>query len=485
MESRSMSLPDLPPLNVVMIVVDDLRQQMGCYGDPDAVTPHMDALAAGGTTFMRAYCAQAVCNPSRVSVMTGRRPDTLRVWDLQTHFRTHSPSVVTLPQHFMQHGYLAECIGKIYHDPRSHRDRPSWSTEETLAFTNEIGGKYVLPENTRRYNPSKGVQKVVATECTDVDDDAYVDGWVAKDAVRRLGELSAQERPFFLGVGFRRPHLPFSAPKKYWDMQHPERIGVVANPLPPIDVPQIALHPWTELRGYSDIPDLGDLTPEQVVHLRHGYYAAMSYADAQIGRVLGELRRTGLDQRTVVCLWGDHGWHLGEHGLWGKTTNFELDTRSPLIFRVPNHDSPGSRAEGLAEFTDIYPTLVDLCGLPPADGVEGLSLAPVLADPTRCVHETALSQFPRPGRMGYSLRTDRWRYTEWIDRDTGEARERELYDHVLDDRETVNLARRAEYQHVTEAMGLQLHAMLDRQVQPWAEIRAGWPEGVTGKGMRS
>jgi len=451
-------------LNLLFIAIDDLRPQMGCYGDMDAVTPHMDALAEKGTVFERAYCQQAVCGPSRASLMTGRRPDTTGVTDNLAHFRTAMPEVITLPQHFKQHGYHSECIGKIYHDPRSHRDLPSWSVPEKLAFTSEVRGKYVLEENLRTYQPGgkPGPEKAAATECSEVPDNAYIDGRVTDCAVERLGDIAKHNQPFFLAVGFRRPHLPFSAPRKYWDMQHPERVGIIANPLPPKDVPMIAMHDWKELRGYTDIPEIGDLNEAQSRHLRHGYYAAMSYTDAQIGRVLGELEGLGLRDNTIICLWGDHGWHLGEHALWGKTTNFELDTRSPLIFSVPGQKTAGQSSRLLVEFTDIYPTLVDLCSLPDPGGLAGRSLVPVLENPETAVHEVALSQYPRPGRMRYSLRTDRYRYTEWIDTKTGEGRERELYDHEGDTLETVNLAVQPEHAATIQDLSSKLREMIGK-----------------------
>ena len=450
----------VPRPNVLFIAVDDLRPQMGCYGDPYAVTPHMDRLAKRGMVFRRAYCQQAVCNPSRASLMTGRYPDTIKVWDLRTHFRKNMPNVVTLPQHFKNHGYHTECIGKIYHDPRPHRDKPSWSVPEQLAFTREVRGKYVLKDNLRIYQPGgrPGKEKAAATECADVPDNAYIDGRVADKAVRRLGVLCNQDKPFFLAVGFRRPHLPFSAPKKYWDMQKPQRIGKVANPIPPKNVPQIALHNWKELRGYTDIPRLGKLTDAQTAHLRHGYYAAMSYTDAQIGRVLAELDRLDLRSRTIICLWGDHGWHLGEHGLWGKTTNFELDTRAPLILAVPGQKTAGQSTRSLAEFTDIYPTLVELCKLPAAEGLEGRSLVPILKDPTATVRQVALSQFPRGRIMGYSMRTDRYRYVEWQDWKTKKIVARELYDHRSDAKEMINIAAAKEHQATVEKLSKLLSA---------------------------
>ncbi len=444
--------------NVLFIAVDDLRANLGCYGDPNAITPHIDALAERGTVFLRAYCQQAVCNPSRSSLLTGRRPDTIKVWDLQTHFRQTTPDVVTLPEHFKLCGYHSECIGKIYHDPRAMRDRQSWSVEETLAFTDEVGGKYVLEENIRVCNAQIGVKKAAATECADVPDNAYIDGRVADAAVQWLHALARQSRPFFLAVGFRRPHLPFSAPKKYWDMQDKSSIAEIPNPLPPQDVPAIALHDWKELRGYTDIPDLGELTPAQSAHLRHGYYAATSYTDAQIGRVLAALAEEKLAGNTVIVLWSDHGWHLGEHALWGKTTNFELDTRSPLLFVAPGDGVKGQHSVSLVEFVDIYPTLVELCGLPQPPGLEGRSLVPILQDGSVRIKDAAFSQFPRGDRMGYSLRTEEFRYTEWIRREGGETIARELYDHRCDHEESVNIAGDSQYTGVVAALAARLRS---------------------------
>ena len=463
--------------NVLFIAVDDLRTNLGCYGDPLAVTPHIDALAARGTVFRRAYCQQAVCNPSRASLLTGRRPDTIRVWDLKTHFRSTMPEVVTLPEHFKRHGYHTECIGKIFHDPRAMADRQSWSVDETLAFTNEVGGKYALEENLQSQVVKGEVAKARATECADVPDNAYIDGRVADEAVRRLSCLAQAGRPpFFLAVGFRRPHLPFSAPRRYWDMQDVTALSRIPNPHPPKDVPPIALHNWAELRGYTDIPDLGPLTPEQAAHLRHGYYAATSFVDSQIGRLLARLEVEGLADRTIIVLWSDHGWHLGEHDLWGKTTNFELDTNAPLIIAVPDPGRQdhrhlpcpchGRTSDSLVELIDIYPTLVELCHLPSPAGLEGTSLVPLLENPEKEIKEAALSQFPRGKVMGYSLRTREWRYTEWRSRpddtgtdtgtDTGNPVARELYDHRRDEAETVNLAADSRYAGVVADLAARL-----------------------------
>lgn len=439
-----------PRPNVLFLVVDDLRPTLGCYGDPVAVTPHLDALAARGTTFTRAYCQIAVCNPSRASALTGLRPDTLRVWDLNTHFRQTIPDVVTLPQHFKAHGYHTEAIGKIYHDPPKFRDAPSWSVPAQLDDTTAVRGKYASPANLAVYQPDgrPGAEKAAATESADVPDDAYIDGRVAALAATRLRALATQRQPFFLAVGLRRPHLPFSAPKRYWDLYDPGKLAPPAPATAPRGAPALALHDSAELRGYTDMPRQGPWTAAQIATLRHGYYAATSYADAQIGRVLSALREHGLDQNTVVVVWSDHGFHLGEHGLWAKTTNYEADTRVPLILAYPQQPHAGARTAALAELVDLYPTLVDLCQLPGRAGLAGRSLRPWIEDPSRPSPPAAFSQFARPWTyrgqpeaMGYAVRTPTHRYVEWRRFGTREVLARELYAYRGDQPfETDNLA---------------------------------------------
>jgi iduronate 2-sulfatase len=424
------------PLNVLFIVADDLRTNLGCYGDPVAVTPHLDRLAARGRVFRRAYAQIAVCNPSRASVMTGRRPDTLRVWDLKVHFRSHLPDVVTLPQHFKNHGYRTEAVGKIYHDPPKFRDAPSWTVPAALDDTEGVRGKYAHPDNLKIYQPNgqRGSEKAAAVEAAEVPDNVYVDGRVADLAVERVRALAAQAQPFFLAVGFRRPHLPCSAPQRFWDLYDPEKLREIPHPGPPAGAPDVAIHNSVELRGYTDMPKVGSLSPEQATWVRHGYYAATSFCDAQIGRVLDALREARVDQSTVVVVWSDHGFHLGEHGLWGKTTNYELDTRVPLIISRPGQPHAGAATAALVELLDLYPTLVDLCGLPAAPGVEGRSLRPWLEEPARAGPSAAFSQFARPfpyregaDAMGYAVRTDTHRYIEWRRFGTREVVARELY----------------------------------------------------------
>ncbi len=441
--------------NVLFIAVDDLRPELGCYGTSTIKSPHIDALAQVGTVFTRAYCQQAICGPSRTSVLTGCRPDKTRVYDCETHFRLHRPDLVTLPQYFKKCGYHTRSFGKMFHDFLD--DPPSWSVR-SWAPQDQMYGK---PENQAalkwiKEHRESGVPAFgPAWEDPDVPDIALRDGMLADKVIDVLGQV--KDKPFFLAVGFYRPHLPFVAPKKYYDLYRPQDLRLASHPYPPKDVPPIALTDSFELRFYSDIPKQGAISDEKARELIHGYYATISYVDAQIGRVLDELDRLGLRDRTIVCLWGDHGWHLGDHGLWCKHTTFESATRAPLILCAPGAKAPGSKTSALVEFVDIYPTLVDLAGLPVPASLDGTSRAPLLDDPDRPGAEAAFSQYPRGKAMGYSMRTERFRYTEWAEPGQSPIGV-ELYDHKDDPREDVNLAGQPEHKDLIEQLGTQLHA---------------------------
>jgi len=441
--------------NVLLLVFDDMRPALGCYGHPLVKSPNIDRLAKTGMVFERTYCQQAVCAPSRASMLTGRRPDTTKIYDLETHIRTTMPDVVTLQQHFRNSGYFTEGIGKVNH-PRLE-DAPSYS----VPHRNAEGGNWVTPENLKLQKEGGKVagdtydsepsgprtMRAKAFESADLPDDAFIDGKMTQMAIESLGRVaprataaSASERqPFFLSLGFRKPHLPFSAPSKYWALYDRATI-----PLPyrktPTNVPDVALVNWLELRTFSGIPDVGPCSDDMTRELIHAYYACMSFVDTQVGRILAELDRLDLRKDTIIVLWSDHGVKLGEHGMWSKHTNFEEDTHVPLIIADPDY-AAGSRTRALAESVDLYPTLAELCGLPPVEGLEGTSLVPLMVDPTQRWKSAAFSQYPRPGNiMGYSMRTDRYRYNEWVDRATREVKARELYDMTNDPECRVNLA---------------------------------------------
>ncbi len=429
--------------NVLFIAIDDLRADLACYGNPQIVSPNIDALATSGTLFNRAYCQQAVCNPSRSSMLTGLRLDTLKIWDLPTHFRQRLPTVITLPQMFLNSGYHTQCIGKIFHNWRQDEykgDRVSWSVPEMMHYNSHGNDKAIVAGEL-----PPDLSDVPKCEIRNVPDNAYFDGRVAEYAVKALREL--QNKPFFLAVGFWKPHSHFNAPKKYWDLYDPADIQLPTNQQPPTAVPEIALHDSREiLRSYANSPNQYP-TDHQSREMRRGYYANISYMDAQVGKVLSELDRLDLRSNTIIVLWSDHGFHLGEKGLWAKTSNFELDARVPLIISTPQYNK-SQRTNSLVELLDIYPTLADLCNLQSPPDLAGQSLVSVLKDPRSTVKDLALTQHCRPAypangadpeAIGYSIRTDRYRYTEWRNFQSGKVLAHELYDHKKDPHETANI----------------------------------------------
>jgi arylsulfatase A-like enzyme len=430
--------------------VDDLRPELGCYGNRIVKTPNIDRLARRGVVFTRAYCQQSVCTPSRTSFLTGLRPDTTKVYDNgRGEFRKLLPNVITLPQLFLQHGYETRGLGKIFGEGLN--DPKAWSVP--LWPDGIAGMQYVdlekwaqvpAAEKSRTPIPTLEWEKRETCQAPEVPANALQDGQVADRAVQALREM--RSKPFFLAVGFLKPHLPFVAPKKYFDLYSLREIPAPPCPFPPKGAPEVALHSSVELRGYTDIPKKGPLPPGKARELILGYYAATSCMDAQVGKLLEELDRLNLASRTAVVFLGDNGYHLGEHDLWVKTTNFEFDARVPLIFSGAGVKARGAKSPGLVECVDIYPTLVELCGFSPPAALEGASMAPLLSEPSRPWKQAAFSQFPRPfvpkragDGMGYSVRTERYRYTEW--RIPGQPRNAiELYDHEKDPCETVNIA---------------------------------------------
>lgn len=442
------SIPTRP--NVLFIMADDFRPETTTYGSP-ALTPNLDRLAGRALQFERAYCQQALCNPSRSSMLTGRRPDTLRIWNNETHFREHNPDVTTLPQYFKEHGYVSRNVGKIFHHQgtKIKGDPRSWSAPEFLYFGShnedvpQILGP--LPPDLASVG-GRRFGKGAITECRDVPDEAYYDGRVAAEAVRVLEEIKGGL--FFLAVGFWKPHAPFNAPKKYWDLYDREKLPPL-NPARPIDAPAIAFHNSQGILGMPG-PERVELTRELEAEMRHGYFASVSYLDAQLGKVLDALDRSGVADRTVIVFVSDHGFHLGEHGLWGKNTNFEYDARVPLLVATPNGNRGGQSTKALVELIDLFPTLTELAGLPRPADLEGASLVPVLRNPEATVRESAFTQNPRPANyqrgpdkapkvMGYSVRTAALRYTEWRDWKSGEVVGREVYEDDDQPAETRNV----------------------------------------------
>ena len=506
--------------NVLFIAVDDLRPELGCYGHELVRSPNIDRLARQGMRFDRTYCQVAICSPSRASLMTGLRPDSAGVVDNVTYFRDTVPDVVTLPQHFRSHGYETVYIGKIYHAAMRDEEK-SWSRRAVYhkpSHRRDVGG-YQLAQNQAlvqrrreevklKYGQVKlgGLACGPAVESADVPDDAYQDGRSTEAAIATLRQLKGK-KPFLLAVGFHKPHLPFVAPKKYWDLYDPKEIDLADNPFVPKDAPSVGMHCSFELRVRHGVPKSGAIPDEMARNLIHGYLACVSYVDAQIGRIIVELERLGLRDNTVIMLWGDHGWHLGEHTLWGKATNFEVAARCPLIVTSPGAKTIGRSSDALVELLDMYPSLCDLAGLPVPEHVEGRSFVPLLDDPGRMWKSAVFSQFPCPALrewaamplspemrgtffgplvrgveqklkaeaperysedlynnhlMGYSMRTDRYRFTIWIDiRDPdAEPVAVELYDHREGPDENANIAGHPENARLVRKLTVQLKRQL-------------------------
>jgi iduronate 2-sulfatase len=474
--------------NVLLICVDDLKPLLGCYGDELARTPSIDRLASRGMRFDAAYCNQAVCSPSRNALLTGMRPTTLGIYDLGTNFRKAAPEAVTLPQYFKQHGYHTEGMGKIFHVGHGNQeDAASWSVPHWrskvvgYALKKNTAGKRATREEALFSNvPSKKANQLpkgAAFESADVPDDAYFDGQLADHVIERLKSAAGNaDQPFFMAVGFVKPHLPFCAPKKYWDMYDPAQIKLADRDTAPEGAPEFAPTTWGELRNYSNIPDQGPVPKELQRTLIHGYRAAISYMDAQVGRVLDALQETGLGRNTIVLFWGDHGWHLGDHGMWCKHTNYEQAARIPVIVAAPSALEPGEASSALIESVDIYPTLCELADLPVPQGVDGSSFAAVLRDPSAKTKEAIFHVFPRRDLLGRAVRTARYRMVEWKRPGANaESAVIELYDHETDPGETKNLA--AERPDlVTE-----LRTILDREPEAKPPLKVNARKRTTGK----
>jgi arylsulfatase A-like enzyme len=458
--------------NVLFIAVDDLRPQLGCFGDRVVKSPNIDRLASRGVAFERAYCQMALCSPSRTSFLTGLRPDTTKVYDLTTHFRTTVPDAVTLPQLFKNNGYYSHGIYKIFHlagtapTIGNMNDPASWSDAQELPARSVYGpeGKALLDADMEAYRKDRaaGIIRPVRSlsmEKADVADRELSDGEVAERAIEVLRKRAKE--PFFLGVGFYKPHLPFVAPAKYWDMYRREDLRLPDNRFTPKGAPPYSVVDTSELRNFTDIPKEGPITEELGRELLHGYLASISYVDAQVGLVLDELDRLKLRDKTVVVLLGDNGYQIGEHDMWArKHTNFETSARVPLIIAPPRFGR-GFTSRTVVELLDVYPTVADLCGLKPPANIEGESLRRALSKPDPGWPRAAYTQYPRGKRIGRSVTDGRFRYTEWaLEGQPPEAVE--LYDHGSDPGENFSVAADRKY----SADLVRMKKLLHREMTP-------------------
>ena len=446
-------------LNVLFIAVDDMNNDLGCYGSPLVKSPNIDRLAKQGVRFEHAYCQYPLCSPSRSSLMTGLRPSTTRVFDLQYHFRQDLPDVVTLPQMFMKAGYYSGRVGKIYHygNPgdigTSGLDDPaSWQEHVNPAGRDKTS----LELDVMNYTPQRKSLGAAMAFLSDKEgkDEEHTDGKVATEAIRLLE--AHKDKPFFLAVGFYKPHCPWITPSKYFDMYSMDTIK-----LPEIapDFKKNALEP--SLASTRPWPYMG-VTPDQARECKRAYYAAISFVDAQIGRVLDAVDRLGLRDNTIIVFWSDHGYHLGEHGLWMKMSLYEEAAHVPVIISVPGQKTAGQASPRTVELVDLYPTLADLAGLTPTPGLQGYSVRPLIENPNAVWSHAAYTQVERGKFPGYTVRTERWRYTEWDDG----AKGRELYDQQADPHELTNLAEDPQ----SASTVTELHEL----------VKKNWPERIAG-----
>ena len=488
--------------NVLFIAIDDLRPELGCYGSEVAVTRNLDAIADDGLLFSRAYCQEAICRPSRASLMTGMRPESTGLFHNYVSLRELQPDILTLPQHLIANGYETTYIGKIFHQGDTDEEN-SWSRTPVrwIKGIRKPKGPYRLPENVKlkadnfkemfaKYGEAarRGLASGPAFEKADVPDHAYPDGYNTLLAIATLKELAKDDKPFFLGMGYKLPHLNWCCPAKYWDLYDPEKIPMASETDAPANGAAMGLHASFELRTRSNIPKYGPIGSTLSRTLKHAYLASTSYVDAQIGLMVNALEEAGVRDNTIIIVWGDHGWHLGDMGVWGKATNYEIATRVPMMIWTPDMMARGARTNALVELVDIFPTLCELTGVPVPEHLEGQSFVPLLAEPGLDWKQAAFSQYPNPALrewaanplspqmretwfgplikeveqkmikqqgdkwnrelfeehlMGYTMRTDRYRLVAWRDhrRPQAEPLFIELYDHESDPDETRNIAR--------------------------------------------
>ncbi len=413
-------------------MVDDLRPELGCYGRDHVYSPNIDRLAAGSMLFEWAYCNVPVCGASRASILTGLRPSPTRFLRYDTYATNDAPNAITLPHYLRENGYQTTSLGKVFHhqdDKPDSWDQPAWHPlQEADAKTDFTD--YQLPEN-RAFMRDEDPERGPPIEKADIHDTSYFDGKIALRAIKELRDYSEKDDPFFMAVGFMKPHLPFNAPSKYWDRYDRESLVMPDVPAPE-NAPEQSFHSFGELRHYRGIPDEGPVPDSTAVSLVHGYYAAVSYVDAMIGLVLDELEQLELDDNTIVLLMGDHGWSLGEHGLWCKHSTYNVAMQTPLLIRLPGNE--GMKTNVLTEFVDVYPTICEALGLPGPKHLQGRSLLPLWSDPNDFDRTAIYARW----QQSDAIRTDRYLYTEWFDQEESSL-SRMLYDHKADPNETLNI----------------------------------------------
>ena len=480
--------------NILFISVDDLRTSLGAYGDTIVISPNIDKLALEGITFRETFCQSAVCAPSRASMMTGLRPDSTRVWHLGDKFREINPKAVTMPQYFSKYGYHTVNIGKIFHNympdsiswdepdlrPKRYlkkewleRDGETFYISEAVNKSQERKRDSLLKLKPIRY--ADGWNTGPAWEAANVHDTLYYDGAQTKLAKQTLSRLSKLDKPFFMGLGFFRPHLPFAVPKTYWDLYDANKIPLPNNPEIPKDAPIYSMNSMYELRSYDGFSHIDHpvssyrMNEDTIRLLRHGYYASVSYVDKLIGDLISHLKEIGLYENTIIVIFGDHGWKLGDHNSWGKMTNYNIDLKVPLIIRSPKQKNKGVQTHAISELVDVFPTLCDLAEIDIPNYMQGISLVPLIEKPKLKWKQAAFSQFHRRPKesadgeryMGYSLNTKKYHYIEWYDWNhktstKGELKGTELYDREHDPYEKVNISENAKLSETKKELSKQL-----------------------------
>jgi iduronate 2-sulfatase len=480
--------------NILFVSIDDLGPYLGAYGDPYVKSPNLDAFAKTGMTFRNTYCQSGVCAPSRASLMTGLRPDSTRVWHLGDEFRKLHPTIVTMPQHFKKFGYHTVNIGKIFHNYMA--DSVSWDEPDLRPdeykrkdWLKRDGETFYVNKETQRLQKIKRDRKIAkypnyyadgwnngpAWEMEDVHDSLYYDGAQIELAKRTIERLSKKKEPFFLGLGFFRPHLPFAAPKKYWDLYDRDSLPLASNSFVPENAPIMTMNSMYELRVYDGFQHLKHpiqnvMAKDTARILKHGYYASVSYVDALFGKLIKQLKELGIYDNTIIIVWGDHGYKLGEHNSWSKMTNYKVDIGVPMLVYTPEGIGKGKETFEITELVDMFPSLCELAGIDVPEYMQGTSFVPLMKNPTLNWKTAAFSQFHRRPKvspdgkryMGYSLKNKAYHYIEWYywNAEKGVREDyvtNELYDSDVDPDENLNIAGFKEHKALITDLSLQLN----------------------------